>query len=129
MENKYENVNGIGRCEINDNNRDFLNQLPEYPQFVKMNGNSLRLRKNFNNHYEYYVDCGCWSIDFKVNDGVFYSKCDMTSLNNQLLTPITEAEWRKGQGTYAPKVLDIFGYLIENLNSNNLKYLLIKKTK
>jgi hypothetical protein len=102
-----------------------------YPQFVKMNSNTLRLRKNYRNHYEYYVDCRCWEIDFRFKDDILYSKCDMTSINNQLLIPITEAEWRKGQGSYAPKVLDIFGYLIEETQAeqNKLKYLLIKKTK
>jgi hypothetical protein len=106
----------------------------KYPQYVKMGhgrGSCLRLLRDSNGEYEYYIDCGGWEIDFTYRNDIMYSLSGLESINKKLLTPITEKEWRECNGDYAPENPEIFGYLIEETQTEqkDLKYLLIKKTK
>jgi hypothetical protein len=104
------------------------------PQFVSLDneGSTLRLIKG-TNCYEYYVDGGCWSVNFMVVDGKIISKSHINQLNNKELIPITENEWRNKQGEYAPKNPPIYGFIVGKIelptqdSVKNLKYLLIKR--
>lgn len=77
--------------------------MKELPKFVKLNNTALRLRGK-----EYYRDGGIWSIGYKIIDGVLLSwfpKMKMPWLHRQPLIEITEEEWRKDNGKYAPNVV------------------------
>lgn len=71
------------------------------PKFVKLNNTALRLvgKKT------YYRDGGEWSVECRIIDGVLLSWTwgkDMPWLHKKPLVEITEDEWRKDNGQYAP---------------------------
>jgi hypothetical protein len=74
--------------------------MDNLPKFVNINGGSALRLKGKNT---YYRDGGCWDIGVKIIDGKLISTSYMGGINNKELTPITEAEWRKCNGEYAPK--------------------------
>lgn len=70
------------------------------PKFVKLNNSALRLDGKI-----YYRDGGNWWVEYKIIDGVLMSwnpYSDMKWLHKQPLIEITEDEWRKNNGVYAP---------------------------
>lgn len=102
----------------------------EYPQYVLMNGQlGLRLICDCNNHYEYHLDAGNWSVDFKLwNNGSLTSISPINSVNGCNLTPTTREKWEKLNIEYAIEH-KIFGYLINENNVTEItdrKYLLIR---
>tara|TARA_R110000782_G_C14534218_1_gene382854 strand:- start:323 stop:547 length:225 start_codon:yes stop_codon:yes gene_type:complete len=73
----------------------------QLPKFVKLNRSALRLIGN-----TYYRDGGDWSVQYKIIDGVLLSWAwgkAMPLLHKKPLIEITEKEWRKDNGQYAPK--------------------------
>lgn len=76
----------------------------ELPKFVMIETDgrlhsALRLTEK-----GYYRDGGIWSIGYKIIDGILYSWYpDMPWLHRQPLIEISEEEWRKDNGHYAPK--------------------------
>jgi hypothetical protein len=113
----------------------------KYPQFVTMgNGSALRL-VNSGKSYWYYRDGGDWEVDFYERNGHLYSTDDYDNLDNHLLTPITESEWRECNGQYVPDDFHRCGYELVDVkqsnicveialpqtNNDKLKYLLIRR--
>lgn len=68
---------------------------PKYASITK-GGAALRLKEN---RY-YYRDAGIWEVEFKEENGKFYSVSDMEHLNGLELIPITKEEWLKGNEGY-----------------------------
>ena len=104
--------------------------MKKYPQFVSMGGNTALRLVNAGDSYWYKRDGGDWDIDFYERNGSLFSSSHIESLDNKLLKPITESEWRKCNGQYAPKYFTRFGYELADVSTqnsvNNYKYLLIK---
>jgi hypothetical protein len=72
----------------------------ELPKFVTLNGTALRLKGN-----RYYRDGGDWSVGYKIIDDVLVSWAHglrLLGLHKKPLIEITEEEWRKDNGPYAP---------------------------
>lgn len=71
-----------------------------------MGNTAMRYDKRSN---DYYRDGGNWSIDYKIVDDKLISVCNygMPHLNGIEMIPISEKEWRKNNGQYAPKLKDI----------------------
>ena len=70
------------------------------PKFVKLNNTALRLKGE-----SYFRDGGEWSIGYRIIDGVLLIwGCGKTMpwLHKKPLVEITEDEWRKDNGHYAP---------------------------
>ena len=69
------------------------------PQFVSLNGTSMRLSKvdygKNDLRVEYYRDNGCWAVGIMQRGDRIYSVSDMDWLDNVLLIPITEEEYNK----------------------------------
>lgn len=114
----------------------------EYPQFVRMGGNTaLRLVKR-GRFYSYYRDGGAWEVDIhRFANGDLITVSNIGSLNGIKLRPITETEWRDCNGQYAPDKFERYGWelnsnydtnpcveitLTETMKNNN-KYLLIRR--
>lgn len=72
------------------------------PKFIRL-GSCMRLITNKTRPQEYWRDGGCWGIGFYIKDGKLYSKHHMDHLNNKEMVPVTEEEWRKCNGDYAPR--------------------------
>lgn len=73
------------------------------PKYVMLHGSELRLRVA---EKDYYRDGGYWCVNYTIKDGKIYSVSpyeDTPWLDNVELTPITKAEWRKGNRGYVPK--------------------------
>lgn len=84
----------------------------ELPKFVTLNGTALRLKGN-----RYYRDGGDWSVGYKIIDEVLVSWAHgmgLLGLHKKPLIEITEEEWRKDNGQYAP-------YLGLELSTNDFK--------
>lgn len=74
--------------------------MKKLPKFVKCGNTALRLRRD-----EYHRDAGLWSVNYKIIDGVLLSWAwgmGIPHLHRQPLVEITEEEWRKDNGPYAP---------------------------
>ncbi len=72
----------------------------ELPKFVTLNGTALRLKGK-----RYYRDGGDWSVGYKIIDDVLVSWAHglgLLGLHKKPLIEITEEEWRKDNGPYAP---------------------------
>lgn len=74
------------------------------PQFVLLNGTSMRLNKidygegsfcNIDLRLEYWRDNGCWGVGIIQRGNRVYSISDIDYLDNVLLIPITEEEYNK----------------------------------
>lgn len=78
----------------------------ELPQFIMMGNSAMRYRKN---HDDYYRDGGRWYIDYKIVGDKLFSVCHygMPNLNGIEMVPISEKEWRKDNGQYAPPLSEI----------------------
>lgn len=117
---------------------------PLYPQFASMGGTAVRLVRGGKNNYFYYRDGGDWDVDVhRCGNGDLVTCSRMTSLDGLQLKPITEAEWRKCNGQYAPDEFERYGWEIESTPSwgsnpcaeidlpqvkeNNNMYLLIRR--
>lgn len=73
----------------------------ELPKYVSLNGTELRLKDN-----EYWRDAGLWGVGYKIVDGKLFS-CwieEDAIIHNKELIPITEEEWRKGNGKYINEI-------------------------
>lgn len=70
------------------------------PKFVSLNKTALRLIGD-----SYYRDGGRWSVDYRFDNDVLKSVSIEKSVNDVPLVEITEEEWRKDNGQYAPKNL------------------------
>lgn len=71
------------------------------PKFVSLNGSALRLIGK-----RYYRDGGQWWVGYRFIEGKLMSvsiKMDLSLIHNQPLIEITEEEWRKSNGRYAPE--------------------------
>ncbi len=115
---------------------------PLYPQFVTM-GHATALRLvNSGQSYWYYRDGGDWDVDVhRFVNGDLLTVSDRVWLNGIKLTPITESEWRKCNGTYAPDDFERYGWELPDTNpcreiiwsslpeagQNNNKYILIRR--
>lgn len=74
------------------------------PKFIRL-GSCMRLvtyKTKPLEYWEYWRDGGSWGIGFYIKDGKLYSKHYMDYLNNKELVPVTEEEWRRCNGLYAP---------------------------
>lgn len=72
------------------------------PKFVSLNGTALRLIDNY-----YYRDGGNWGVDYKIIDGVLLSWAwgtGMPWLHKKPLIKISQKQWKKDNGEYAPKL-------------------------
>ena len=116
----------------------------QYPQFVRMGGNSaLRLVYGGKQNYYYYRDGGEWSVDVRKDEyGDMFSSSHIDTIDDHKLTAITEKEWRECNGRYAPHDFERYGWEFETspkwgLNlcaeialpvekTNRYKYLLIR---
>jgi hypothetical protein len=88
------------------------------PKFVKLGNTALRLIGD-----EYYRDGGEWSIKWKIIDGKLLSwgwGLGAKWLHRKPLIEITEEEWRKDNGIYAPKLLDNENILEKCPECNNI---------
>ncbi len=101
----HHNRDWIDLC---DSKNVILKQKPitniKLPKFVKLNHVALRLRGK-----KYYRDGGQWGVGYKVIDGELISWVGRVRFNTTPwlhevpLIEITEEEWRKDNGQYAPK--------------------------
>ena len=83
----------------------------ELPKFVSLDGGTaLRLKGK-----QYWRDGGLWGVEYKWIKGVLLSwnpnnkfnpQFDMPWLHRKPLIEITEEEWRKDNGQYAPKNIE-----------------------
>jgi prophage antirepressor-like protein len=67
------------------------------PKFVKIENTALRLKKD-----KYYRDAGCWSVGYKIVNGLLLSQSAHENLDNKQLIPITKEDWQKENEGYAP---------------------------
>jgi hypothetical protein len=110
---------------------------PLYPQFVNVD-NSCALRLIYDGRkYKYYRDGGKWDTDcYTDSDGTLRAACRHSqSLDGQPLVSISEKEWRKCNGQYAPSKFERYGWEHETTGKvkqtevpkNKYKYLLIRR--
>lgn len=73
----------------------------DLPKFIRVCGSYFRLRGEKYGDSHYWLDGGAWRIDFKIVGNELYTMHELEHLNNKLITPCTEEEWRVGNGRYA----------------------------
>jgi len=117
---------------------------PLYPQFASMAGTAVRLVRGGRDNYFYYRDGGDWDVGIhRLGNGELITCSYMASLDGVNLTAITEDEWRKCNGHYAPDEFERYGWEIEatpkwgsnpcveielpKAKENNNMYLLIRR--
>jgi hypothetical protein len=68
------------------------------PKFVKLNNSALRLREEG----DYYRDAGCWSVGWRIKDGILISdySYDKEWLHEIPLIEITEQEYKDDNKGY-----------------------------
>ena len=86
-----------------------VGSLPKYAKFKDADPDSpvifrlVKTRWDGVSELRYYVDNGCWDVDFEIIKGKLISKHEYDHLNNRELIPSDYQEYLSKVGTYAVK--------------------------
>ncbi len=75
------------------------------PRFVLLGGETaMRLTPGFNGGLQYWLYAGAWGVGITERDGKLYACLPAhDNIHGKELTPCTYAEWKAGNGKYAPR--------------------------
>lgn len=91
-------LKGVEPVVLKDGTKITDSEAP--PLFIALGSPDSSTKMRLTSNDEYWIDNGCWSIEYEYKEGVFYAVHSMEHINGKVLYPVSESQYKKSAGKY-----------------------------